>query len=91
MAASVYAARLIVTYPFSMAGDGTRIWLASVNGACTMQQPVTQTSTDSPGVHFPPPLFYAGAVIAGWLLDRTWPLPIDRAWRTDLGWVFVAG
>jgi len=56
-----------------------------------MQQPVTQTSTDSPGVHFPPPLFYAGAVIAGWLLDRTWPLPIDRAWRTDLGWVFVAG
>jgi protein-S-isoprenylcysteine O-methyltransferase Ste14 len=48
-------------------------------------------STDSPGVHFPPPLFYAGAVIVGWLLDRPWPLPIDGAWRTALGWVFVAG
>lgn len=46
---------------------------------------------DNPGVHFPPPLLYAGAVIAGWLLDRLWPLPIDGAWRTVLGWVFVAG
>jgi protein-S-isoprenylcysteine O-methyltransferase Ste14 len=50
-----------------------------------------QTSADSPGVHYPPPLFYAGAVIAGWLLDRPWPLPIDGAWRTVLGFVFVAG
>jgi protein-S-isoprenylcysteine O-methyltransferase Ste14 len=49
-----------------------------------------QPSTDSPGVRFPPPLLYAGAVIAGWLLDRRWPLPIDGAWRTVLGWVFVA-
>src|SRR5918995_6025167 len=48
------------------------------------------TSTDSPSMHFPPPLFYAGAVIAGWLLDRPWPLPIGGAWRTVLGWVFVA-
>jgi protein-S-isoprenylcysteine O-methyltransferase Ste14 len=50
-----------------------------------------ETSTDSPGVHFPPPLLYAGAVIAGWLLDRPWPLPIDGAWRIVLGSVFVAG
>jgi protein-S-isoprenylcysteine O-methyltransferase Ste14 len=51
---------------------------------------IMHTSTDSPGVHFPPPLFYIGAVIAGWLLDRPWPMPIDGAWRTALGWVFVA-
>src|SRR5688500_8489186 len=50
-----------------------------------------QRATDSPGVHFPPPLFYAGAVIAGWLLDRPWTLPINVAWRTLLGWVFVTG
>jgi protein-S-isoprenylcysteine O-methyltransferase Ste14 len=50
-----------------------------------------ERSTDSPRVRFPPPLFYAGAVIAGWLLDRPWPLPIDGAWRTVLGWVFVGG
>jgi len=49
------------------------------------------TSTDSPGVHVAPPLFPAGAVIAGWLLDRSWPMPIDGAWRTFLGWVFVTG
>jgi protein-S-isoprenylcysteine O-methyltransferase Ste14 len=48
------------------------------------------TSTDGPGVHYPPPLFYGAAVIAGWLLDRRWPLPIGGAWRTVLGWVFVA-
>jgi protein-S-isoprenylcysteine O-methyltransferase Ste14 len=49
------------------------------------------TATDSPGVHFPPPLLYAGAVIGGWLLDMRWPLPIDGVWPTILGWVFVAG
>ncbi len=53
--------------------------------------PVMHTSTDSPGVHVAPPLFHAGAVIAGWLLDRLWPLPIDGAWRTVLGWVFAVG
>jgi len=49
-----------------------------------------QTPADSPGVHVPPPLLYAGAVVAGWLLDRRWPLPIDGAWRTALGWLFLA-
>jgi protein-S-isoprenylcysteine O-methyltransferase Ste14 len=52
---------------------------------------VTRTSTDNPGVRLPPPLFYAGAVIGGWLIDRAWPLPIGGAWRTVLGWVFFAG
>lgn len=49
-----------------------------------------QKSTDNPGVHLPPPLLYASAVIGGWLLDRPWPLPIDGAWRIVLGWVFFA-
>jgi protein-S-isoprenylcysteine O-methyltransferase Ste14 len=47
---------------------------------------------DSPGVHFPPPLLYAVAVFAGWLLERVWPLEIGGGTgRTTLGWVFVAG
>jgi protein-S-isoprenylcysteine O-methyltransferase Ste14 len=50
-----------------------------------------QASTDSPGVRVPPPLLYAGAVIAGWLLDRLWPLPIGGASRALLAWVFVTG
>ncbi len=39
---------------------------------------------DNPGVHFPPPLVYAIAFIAGWLLGRIWPLPVADAaapWR----------
>jgi protein-S-isoprenylcysteine O-methyltransferase Ste14 len=47
---------------------------------------------DSPGVHFPPPLLYAGAVVGGWLLDRARPLSIGGGnGRITLGWVFVAG
>ena len=34
---------------------------------------------DNPGVRFPPPLLYVAAVVAGWLLDRQWPLPIGAA------------
>jgi protein-S-isoprenylcysteine O-methyltransferase Ste14 len=33
--------------------------------------------SDSPGVWFPPPLWYALAVLGGALLQRRWPLPID--------------
>jgi protein-S-isoprenylcysteine O-methyltransferase Ste14 len=36
-------------------------------------------STDSPGVRFPPPLFYALAVLGGWMLHRQWPLLIANA------------
>ena len=32
--------------------------------------------TDNPGVRIPPPLFYAAAVVGGWLLDRWWSLPV---------------
>jgi protein-S-isoprenylcysteine O-methyltransferase Ste14 len=47
---------------------------------------------DSPGVHFPPPLLYVGAVLGGWLLDRAWPLSIGAgAERTVLAWMLVAG
>ncbi|MBI3049592.1 MAG: isoprenylcysteine carboxylmethyltransferase family protein [Acidobacteria bacterium] len=49
------------------------------------------TSADSPGVHVPPPLFFAAAVVGDWLLDRPWPLPIGGgAARTTVAWVFVA-
>jgi protein-S-isoprenylcysteine O-methyltransferase Ste14 len=34
---------------------------------------------DNPGVRFPPPLLYVAAVVAGWLLDRQWPLSIGVA------------
>lgn len=51
-----------------------------------------QPSADSPGVYVPPPLFYAAAVIAGWLLDRRGPLPIGGGpGRTALAWALVAG
>ena len=46
-------------------------------------------SADSPGVRIPPPLFYVGAVIVGWLINRSRPAPIDGAWRIAVGWVFV--
>jgi protein-S-isoprenylcysteine O-methyltransferase Ste14 len=53
--------------------------------------PVMPTPTDSPGVRFPPPLVYATCVVAGWLLNRYWSLPIGGDWRTTLGWICVAG
>ena len=34
---------------------------------------------DNPGVRFPPPLLYLAAVVAGWLLDRQWPLTVGAA------------
>jgi len=34
---------------------------------------------DNPGVKVPPPLFYAAAVVGGYLLDRRWPLTIEPA------------
>lgn len=48
-------------------------------------------SADSPGVRVPPPLLYASAVAAGWLLNGLWPLPIGGgAARTTPGWGLVA-
>jgi protein-S-isoprenylcysteine O-methyltransferase Ste14 len=45
---------------------------------------------DSPGVHFPPPLLYVAAVLGGWLLNRTWPLPMGGdTVRTAFGWILV--
>ena len=49
-------------------------------------------STDNPGVHLPPPLVYAAAVIGGWLLDARWPLPItSSSARSLVAWLLVAG
>jgi protein-S-isoprenylcysteine O-methyltransferase Ste14 len=46
---------------------------------------------DNPGVRIPPPLFYAAAVVGGWLLDRRWSLPIGAALvRTVLAWILFA-
>jgi hypothetical protein len=39
--------------------------------------------SDSPGVWFPPPLWYALAILVGVLLDRRWPLPIAARLRGD--------
>jgi protein-S-isoprenylcysteine O-methyltransferase Ste14 len=45
---------------------------------------------DHPGVRFPPPIVYAVAVVAGWLLNRQWPVPIGAASpRRVLGWLLI--
>ena len=47
---------------------------------------------DNAGVKFPPPFVYAAAVVAGWLLNRAWPLRISsEGWlRPALAWLCVA-
>jgi protein-S-isoprenylcysteine O-methyltransferase Ste14 len=48
--------------------------------------------SDNPGVWFPPPLWYAMAVLISVLLDRRWPLPIAAGPLTTIaGAVFVVG
>ena len=48
--------------------------------------------SDNAGVWFPPPFWYALAVLGGVLLDRRWPLPIVAGRLTTLaGVVFVLG
>jgi protein-S-isoprenylcysteine O-methyltransferase Ste14 len=45
---------------------------------------------DSPGVRVPPPALYALAVLAGYLLNRRWPLPIgDSGGVQGLAWVLT--
>lgn len=45
----------------------------------------------SPGVHVPPPLYAALAVLGGWLLQRRHPLPAPGGLiRESLGWGLVA-
>lgn len=55
------------------------------------------TPSDSPGVWYPPPLWYALAVLIGVLLDRRWPLPIATSPLTTIaavvfviGWVAIS-
>jgi protein-S-isoprenylcysteine O-methyltransferase Ste14 len=48
--------------------------------------------SDHAGVRFPPPFWYAFAVLAGVLLNRRWPLPIvGGRLTTVVGAVFVLG
>ena len=50
------------------------------------------TRSDNPGVWFPPPLWYALAVLIGALLNRRWPLPIAAGPLTTIaGVLFVVG
>lgn len=46
---------------------------------------------DSSGVTFPPPFLFVAAVVGGFFLNRTWPLPVGSglAWQL-VAWVFVA-
>ena len=37
---------------------------------------------DNPGVRFPPPLLFVIAMLAGWLLNRQWPLLIAAEGRS---------
>jgi protein-S-isoprenylcysteine O-methyltransferase Ste14 len=47
--------------------------------------------TDNPGVRIPPPLFYATAVVGGWLLNRRWPLPMGgEPFRPLIAWLLFA-
>jgi protein-S-isoprenylcysteine O-methyltransferase Ste14 len=47
---------------------------------------------DTPGVRVPPPLFFALAVLGGWLLDRGWrPLPVGGdGTRVVMAWLLIA-
>lgn len=42
------------------------------------------TAPDSPGVRFPPPLLFLGAIFGGWALQRWMPLPFPDATVFDL-------
>lgn len=48
-----------------------------------------------PGVKFPPPLLFALGALAGWQLDKMWPLPMLAGGRTPLtsglGWLGLVG
>jgi protein-S-isoprenylcysteine O-methyltransferase Ste14 len=46
---------------------------------------------DSPGVAYPPPFLFAAAVLAGFLLERRWPLPMSPGVIGRLAaWTLVA-
>jgi protein-S-isoprenylcysteine O-methyltransferase Ste14 len=47
--------------------------------------------SDNPGVWFPPPLWYALAVLVGVLLDRRWPLPIAARLLSTITGVLCLG
>ena len=45
---------------------------------------------DNAGVRVPPPALYALAVLAGYLLDRRWPLPVgDSGLVQGLAWLLM--
>ncbi|GAC1648192.1 MAG: isoprenylcysteine carboxylmethyltransferase family protein [Gemmatimonadaceae bacterium] len=46
----------------------------------------TTSPTAHPEVRFPPPLIHATGLLAGWLLNSQWPLPMTRtvAWGREM-------
>ncbi len=50
----------------------------------------TRENRDNPGVIAPPPLIYAGALVAGLLANRAYPIPfLPRGISRALGWPSV--
>jgi protein-S-isoprenylcysteine O-methyltransferase Ste14 len=51
-------------------------------------------SPSGPGVRYPPPLLFALGIVAGWLLNRAFPLPLlgpaARSAGVLVGWLLVA-
>jgi protein-S-isoprenylcysteine O-methyltransferase Ste14 len=63
-----------------------RHWTTSASAATVTR---VADRPDNPGVKVPPPLFYAAAVVIGYLLDRQWPLPIEPASLVRIAGVVV--
>lgn len=40
----------------------------------------TETPIPNAGVRFPPPLMFALGLVVGWIIQRTWPLPLPGSW-----------
>ncbi len=51
-------------------------------------------SPSGPGVRYPPPLLFVLGIVAGWLLNRAFPLPLigsaARSAGALVGWLLVA-
>lgn len=60
------------------------------NGAPGRRVNISSMAPDSPQVRVPPPLFYALAVLGGFLLNHQWPMPIGGGmWIKGLAIVLI--
>lgn len=52
-------------------------------GALLSEDRVPEPTVAHPGVHFPPPLLFVAAFLAGWLFHREWPVAmLPDEWST---------